>query len=161
MKVYEVECRAVITLAAQDMQKAALQGAAVIKANPHLIYVRAIHEREPASEDPSPKNSEKGPVVATLHFSRPGRAQAAGALVTQHTQVGREEKEVLRSNGSSLTPGNQTHERTSIGLSFVKSLILNRFKVRKQGRTIVSTPFGAVSTGPTRSIFNGIRHGVV
>ena len=61
MKVYQVECRAVITLAAPDMQKAALQGAAVIKNNPHLIYVRAIHERsfEPASEDPSPKNSQK------------------------------------------------------------------------------------------------------
>ena len=37
MKVYEVECRAVITLAAQDMQKAALLGAAVIKDNPRLI----------------------------------------------------------------------------------------------------------------------------
>ena len=45
MKVYQVEYRAVITLAAQDMQKAALQGAAVIKNNPHLIYVRAVHER--------------------------------------------------------------------------------------------------------------------
>jgi hypothetical protein len=45
MKVYEVECGAVITLAAQDMQKAALQVAAVIKDNPHLIYVRAVHER--------------------------------------------------------------------------------------------------------------------
>ena len=37
MKVYQVEYRAVITLAAQDMQKAALHGAAVIKDNPHLI----------------------------------------------------------------------------------------------------------------------------
>jgi len=45
MKVYEVECRAVITLAAEDMQKAALHGAAVIKDNAHLIYVRAVHER--------------------------------------------------------------------------------------------------------------------
>ena len=56
MKVYQVEYRAVITLAAQDMQKAALQGAAVIKNNPHLIYVRAVHERnfEPAGENPSP-----------------------------------------------------------------------------------------------------------
>jgi hypothetical protein len=45
LKVYEVEYRAVITLAAQDMQKAALHGAAVIKDNPHLIYVRAVHER--------------------------------------------------------------------------------------------------------------------
>jgi hypothetical protein len=55
MKVYQVEYRAVITLAAQDMQKAALQGAAVIKDNPHLIYVRAVYERnfEPAGENPS------------------------------------------------------------------------------------------------------------
>ena len=45
MNVYEVECRAVITLAAQDMQQAALRGPAVIKDNPHLIYVRAVHER--------------------------------------------------------------------------------------------------------------------
>ena len=54
MKIYEVECRAVITLAAEDMQKAALYGAAVIKDNAHLIYVRAVHERnlEPAWEDP-------------------------------------------------------------------------------------------------------------
>jgi hypothetical protein len=53
MKVYEVECGALITLAAKDMQKAALHGAAVIKDNPHLIYVRAVHERnfEPAWED--------------------------------------------------------------------------------------------------------------
>jgi hypothetical protein len=53
MKVYEVECRAVITLAAEDMQKAALYGTAVIKDNPHLICVRSVHERnlEPAWED--------------------------------------------------------------------------------------------------------------
>ena len=57
MKVYEVECRAVITLAAEDMQKAALHGAAVIKDNAHLIYVRAVHERnfEPAWEDLRPR----------------------------------------------------------------------------------------------------------
>jgi hypothetical protein len=54
MKVYEVEYRAVITLAAEDMQNAVLDSAAVIKDNGHLIYVRAVHERnwEPASEDP-------------------------------------------------------------------------------------------------------------
>ena len=54
MKVYEVEYRAVITLAAEDMQKAELYGAAVIKDNAHLIYVRAVRERnvEPAWEDP-------------------------------------------------------------------------------------------------------------
>jgi hypothetical protein len=45
MRVYEVECGAVIILTAQDMQKAALHGAAAIKNNPHLIYVRAVHER--------------------------------------------------------------------------------------------------------------------
>ncbi len=45
MKVYEVEYRAVITLAAQDMQKAALHGVEFIKDNPHLIYVRDVHER--------------------------------------------------------------------------------------------------------------------
>ena len=57
MNVYEVECRAVITLAAQDMQQAALHGVEAIKDNPHLIYVRAVHERhfEPAGEDPSSK----------------------------------------------------------------------------------------------------------
>jgi hypothetical protein len=70
MKVYEVECRAVITLAAEDMQKAALYGAAVIKDNSHLIYVKAVHERnfEPAWEDPSPKNAQKDSIVATLPF---------------------------------------------------------------------------------------------
>jgi hypothetical protein len=61
MKVYEVECRAVITLAAQDMQKAALHGAAVIKDNPHLIYVRAVHERnfEQAGEILESRNSPR------------------------------------------------------------------------------------------------------
>jgi hypothetical protein len=55
MKVYEVEYRAVITLAAEDMQRGELYGAAVIKDNAHLIYVRAVHERnvEPAREGPS------------------------------------------------------------------------------------------------------------
>jgi hypothetical protein len=45
MKVYEVEYRAVIRIAAQDMKKAVLLGSAVIKDNPHLIYLRAVHER--------------------------------------------------------------------------------------------------------------------
>ena len=40
-----MECRAVITLAAQDIQKAALHAAAAIKNNPHLIYVKAVHEK--------------------------------------------------------------------------------------------------------------------
>jgi hypothetical protein len=50
MKVYEVECLAVITLTEQDMQTAALHGAALIKDNPHLISVRAVREKnfEPA-----------------------------------------------------------------------------------------------------------------
>ena len=45
MKVYEVEYRAVITLAAKDMQGAALEGAEVIKENPQLIRLRAVHEK--------------------------------------------------------------------------------------------------------------------
>jgi hypothetical protein len=58
----------VSTRKAQGLQKAALNGAAVIKDNPHLIYVRAVHERnfEPAWEDPSPTNSQKDSIVATL-----------------------------------------------------------------------------------------------
>ena len=68
MKVYEVECRAVVTLAAQDMQKAALHGAAVIKDNLHLIYVTAVQERnfKPAREIPDQKNSQNASIVATL-----------------------------------------------------------------------------------------------
>jgi hypothetical protein len=67
MKVYEVECGAVITLTAQDIEKAALHAAAVIKDNLHLIHVRAVHERnfEPAWEVPSAKNSQKDSIVAT------------------------------------------------------------------------------------------------
>lgn len=55
MKVYEVEYRAVITLAAEDMEKATLYGAAVIKDNAHLICVKAVHEKsvEATWEDPS------------------------------------------------------------------------------------------------------------
>jgi hypothetical protein len=61
MKVYEVEYRAVITLAAEDMQKAGLYGAAVIKDNAHLIYVRAVHERNVpgAWEDPSATREQR------------------------------------------------------------------------------------------------------
>ncbi len=68
MKVYEVECRAVVTLAAPDMQKAALHGPAVIKHNLHLIYVTAVQERnsKPAREVPDPKNSQNASIVATL-----------------------------------------------------------------------------------------------
>jgi hypothetical protein len=80
MKVYEVEYGAVITLAAQDMQKAALHGAAAIKDNPHLIYVRAVHERnfEPAWEDPSAKNSQKDSIFATLSTSASAGLKPAG-----------------------------------------------------------------------------------
>jgi hypothetical protein len=46
MKVYEVECRAVITLAEEDIARAASQGAAFIRQNPHLIRVKAVHERD-------------------------------------------------------------------------------------------------------------------
>jgi len=68
MKIYEVECWAVITLAEQDIEKAALRGAALIKDNPHLICVRAVHERdfEAAREDRSSKTHNKIPLVATL-----------------------------------------------------------------------------------------------
>jgi hypothetical protein len=68
MKVYEVECGAMVTLTAQDMQKAALHAAGLIKENLHLIYVKAVHERnfEPAGESPSAKASQKDPIVATL-----------------------------------------------------------------------------------------------
>ncbi len=53
MKLYEVEFRAVVTLAAQYMQKAALHGTWAIKESPHLVYVKAVHERhsKPAQED--------------------------------------------------------------------------------------------------------------
>jgi len=55
MKVYEVECRSVITVSEQDIEKAALHAAALFKDNPDFIYVRAVHERnfEPTGEDPS------------------------------------------------------------------------------------------------------------
>ena len=80
MKVYEVECGAVIRLTAQDMQKAALHGAALIKDNLHLIYVRAVHERnfEPAWEDPSAKNSQKDSILATLSTSPSAGLKPAG-----------------------------------------------------------------------------------
>jgi hypothetical protein len=54
MKIYEAEYRGVITLAAEDMQKATLYGAAVIKDNAHLICVKAAHEKsvEAAFEEP-------------------------------------------------------------------------------------------------------------
>jgi hypothetical protein len=59
MKVYQVECRAIITLAASDMQEAALRSAFVIKDNLHLIRVRGVHEiaLEATWKDPSQKGS--------------------------------------------------------------------------------------------------------
>jgi hypothetical protein len=68
MKFYEVECRAVITLAEQDMEKAALHVAALFKDIPHLIHVRAVHEKnfEPAWEGPGSENSQQDSTIATL-----------------------------------------------------------------------------------------------
>jgi hypothetical protein len=61
MKIYEVECRAVITVVAPDLQKAALHGAAVIRKNPDLIDVKAVHQRnfEAAWEDLRSGNSPR------------------------------------------------------------------------------------------------------
>ena len=44
MKTYQVEYRAVITVEAHDLQKAALNAAAAIKENPDLILLRAARE---------------------------------------------------------------------------------------------------------------------
>ena len=68
MRFYEVECRAVITLAEQDMEKAALHVAALFKDNPHLIHVRAVHEKnlEPAGEDPGSEKLQQDSMVVTL-----------------------------------------------------------------------------------------------
>jgi hypothetical protein len=44
VKTYQVEYRAVITVEAHDLQKAALNAAAAIKENPDLILLRAAHE---------------------------------------------------------------------------------------------------------------------
>lgn len=61
MKVYEVEYRAIFTLAAADMQEAVSQCGALIKDNPHLIHLRAVHERnfEPAREDMCTTDTQK------------------------------------------------------------------------------------------------------
>jgi hypothetical protein len=70
MKVYQVECRATITLAASDMQEAALRSAMVIKDNPHLILVRGVHEitLEATWRDPSQKSSQKDSIGETRSF---------------------------------------------------------------------------------------------
>jgi hypothetical protein len=49
MKIYQVEYRAVITVEAHDLQKAALEAAAAIKENPDLILLRGAHEINPQS----------------------------------------------------------------------------------------------------------------
>jgi hypothetical protein len=70
MKVYQVECRAIITLAASDMQEAALRSAMAIKENPHLILVRGVHEitLETTWKEPSQKSSEKDSVEDRRSF---------------------------------------------------------------------------------------------
>jgi hypothetical protein len=71
MKVYQVECRAVITLPASNMQEAALRGAAVLKDNPHLIRVRGVHEialETTWEEDPSQKISQKDSIGGRQSF---------------------------------------------------------------------------------------------
>jgi hypothetical protein len=70
MKVYQVECRAIITLAASDMQEAALRSAVVIKENLHLIRVRGVHEitLEAAWKDPGQKSSQKDSIEDTQSF---------------------------------------------------------------------------------------------
>ena len=70
MKVYQVECRAIVTLAASDMLEAASRSAAVIKANPDLILVRAVHELtlEPTWKDPGQKISQKDSIGARQSF---------------------------------------------------------------------------------------------
>jgi hypothetical protein len=70
MKAYQVECRAIITLAAADMQEAVSRSAAVIKDNPHLILVKAVHEIsvEPIWKDLSQKISQRGSIGARQSF---------------------------------------------------------------------------------------------
>jgi hypothetical protein len=67
MKFYEVECRAVITLAEQDMEKAGLHVAALFKDYSQLIHVRAVHEKnfEPAWEGPGSEKQklQKGRIL--------------------------------------------------------------------------------------------------
>ena len=70
MKVYQVECRAIITVAASDMQEAASRSAAVVKNNPHLMVVRGVHEinLEQAWKDSGQNSSQRGSVGATQAF---------------------------------------------------------------------------------------------
>ena len=59
MKVYQVEYRAVITVEAHDLQKAALNAAAAIKKNPDLILLRAAHEINPQSTWKRPRRLQE------------------------------------------------------------------------------------------------------
>lgn len=59
MKVYEVEFRAVITLVEQDIARAALEDAAFIRDHPHLVDVRAVHERDFNTPGKSPITSTR------------------------------------------------------------------------------------------------------
>jgi hypothetical protein len=59
MKVYQVEYRAIITVEAHDLQKAALNAAAAIKENPDLILLRAAREINPQSTWARPRRLEE------------------------------------------------------------------------------------------------------
>jgi hypothetical protein len=70
MKVYQVECRAIITVAASDMQEAASRSAVVVKNNPHLMVVRGVHEvtLEQTWKDSGQNSSQRGSIVARQAF---------------------------------------------------------------------------------------------
>ena len=59
MKVYQVEYRAIITVEAHDLQKAALDAAAAIRENPDLILLRAAHEISPQSTWKHPRRLQE------------------------------------------------------------------------------------------------------
>jgi hypothetical protein len=59
MKIYQVEYRAVITVEAHDLQKAALDAAATLKVNPDLILLRAAHEINPQSTRKHPRRLQE------------------------------------------------------------------------------------------------------
>ena len=60
MKVYQVEYRAVITVEAHDLQKAAFKcRGSAIKENPDLILLRAAHEINSESTWKHPRRLQK------------------------------------------------------------------------------------------------------
>ena len=59
MKVFQVEYRAVITIEAHDLLKAASEAATVIKENPDLIHLRGAHEVNPESTWKRPLRLQK------------------------------------------------------------------------------------------------------